>query len=581
MATEGPTIWHGSAQRTRLVRMGLVLCLAFIITRLIWIQGFQHEYYKKRSHDITQDTIDLAARRGTITDRLGRELAVDRPAIAVYVHPPRLQDVHRTAESLGEILGIPADSIERRIRQCSESFMYVDRQADATLKPRILEVVKKEPQAIGIQPAVRRVYPKGTLAADLLGFTGIDHNGLSGLEASFEERLHGKDGVAEGERDVTGWPIPHRTTTLTPPQDGASLRLTLDVRVQEACERELAEGVEAVGAEAGCVIVMDVRNGVVLAACDYPTYNPSDYLSVPEEVWTPRFSFWTYEPGSTMKPLVAAMALAEGYVTASQSFYCGGSMPVGVWEVGCHQPSGGHGWQDLAGVLKYSCNVGVAQVGLAAGRDALTRLFERLHFTKLATREITAQCHPLPETRDSAWCATASFGQGVSITPLHLVSAYAALANGGTLMRPRFVAAAVDAQGRTKEFPPTVLGQIYPKHVADQIVSMLTHVVEDEDGTGYRAKVPGCTVAGKTGTAQVVANGVYLPDTYVVSFAGIFPAEAPRYAAVVVLDKAGADAYGGTLAAPIFRDIAQSLITDLNLPVEKPDKPIEEATSAE
>ncbi len=579
MATEGPAIWHGSAQRTRLVRMGLFLCLAFIITRLIWIQGFQHEYYKKRSHDITQDTIDLAARRGTITDRLGRELAVDRPAIAVYVHPPRLQDVHRTAESLGEILGIPADSIERRIRQCSESFMYVDRQADATLKPRILEVVKKEPQAIGIQPAVRRVYPKGALAADLLGFTGIDHNGLSGLEASFEERLHGKDGVAEGERDVTGWPIPHRTTTLTPPQDGASLRLTLDVRVQEACERELAEGVEAVGAEAGCVIVMDVRNGDVLAACDYPTYNPSDYLSVPEEVWTPRFSFWTYEPGSTMKPLVAAMALAEGYVTASQSFYCGGSMPVGVWEVGCHQPSGGHGWQDLAGVLKYSCNVGVAQVGLAAGRDALTRLFERLHFTKLATREITAQCHPLPETRDSAWCATASFGQGVSITPLHLVSAYAALANEAGHSCGRFVAAAVDAQGAH---------QGVPAHSARPDLSearrrrdrLHAHVVEDEVAQ-MRAKVPGCTVAGKTGTAQVVANGVYLPDTYVVSFAGIFPAEAPRYAAVVVLDKAGADAYGGTLAAPIFRDIAQSLITDLNLPVEKPDKPIEEATSAE
>ncbi|MBD3175853.1 MAG: stage V sporulation protein D, partial [Armatimonadia bacterium] len=365
-------------------------------------------------------------------------------------------------------------------------------------------------------------------------------------------------------------PIPHRTTTMAPAKDGSSLKLTLDVKVQQACERELAMGIQEVGAESGCVVVMDVATGDVLAACDYPTFDPNSWQEVDPEVWSPRFSTWIYEPGSTIKPLVVAMALSEGVVSPSSTFYCGGTLEAGDWEVGCGHVDGGHGTVDLTDLLKYSCNVGAAQVGQAAGAEELTRLFKRLGFTDLPTRELPAQCHPLPPYKGPAWCATASFGQGIGITPLHLAAAYGALANGGVMMRPRFVDSAIDAGGHAKEFPPVEVTRVYPRHAARRVVSMLGHVVQDDDGTGHRARVPGCTVAGKTGTAEVVVDGKYEPGQYVVSFVGLLPAEDPRYVIVVVLDRPEGDAYGGTMAAPVFRDIAESLITDLHLPVQRP-----------
>ncbi|MBD3175803.1 MAG: hypothetical protein GF320_11530, partial [Armatimonadia bacterium] len=198
MAIDDAGVWRESGRRTRFLRVGFLAVMALIAVRLVIIQGLQHDHYLQRYEEVARQSIELHARRGTVTDRVGRELAVDRPAIAVYVHPDRLQDVRGTSERLGAILGMDPEEIRQRILDCPDPFMYVDRQVDASLKPQIIEVTRLEPKGVGTEPATRRVYPKGALAADLLGFTGIEHTGLAGLEATFEPRLHGKAGLAVG-----------------------------------------------------------------------------------------------------------------------------------------------------------------------------------------------------------------------------------------------------------------------------------------------------------------------------------------------------------------------------------------------
>jgi len=551
----------------------LAAALAVVAVRLVQVQVLEHDYYKRESDGFIIREIPLHAARGSILDRMGRELAVDRPAVAVYVHPQRLADPLATARGLGAILGVSPDSILKRMSECSDPFMYVDRQVDASLKPQIQELAKREDQAIGTEPSTRRVYPKGSVAADVLGFTGIERAGLAGIEAACDKLLRGQPGQAVGERDAMGWPIPHRTRVVQPVRDGTTLKLTIDLAVQEACERELAEAVKSNHAKAGCAVVLDARTGDVLAACDYPTYDPNSWEGTQQSVWAPRFATWTYEPGSTMKPLVAAMALDTGILTENSTFTCNKTYTLGRHKLECrHAPAGGHGTLSVADILKYSCNIGALQIGLKAKGERMARLFNGLGFTEPPTTELPSQYQVLPTYLVPAWCATSSYGQGISITPLHLAAAYGALANGGERMRARFIMATVDPSGAVSERPPVREGRVFSAETARRVLKMLTRVVEDRDGTGREARVPGLAVAGKTGTAEIPGPGGYLANQWIVSFAGVLPADDPHYVIVVVIDRPTGTAYGGTVAAPVFRDIAESIVTTLQIPIDDPSR---------
>jgi len=549
----------------------LAVVMAVVAVRLAQVQVLQHDYWQRESDGFIIKEIPLPAARGAILDRMGRELAVDRPAVAVYVHPPRLTDPLGTARDLGTILGVSPDSILKRISECRGPFLYIDRQVDASLKPRIQELAKREDQAVGTEPSTRRVYPKGSVAADVLGFAGIERTGLAGIEAACDKLLSGQPGHAVGERDATGWPIPHRTRVIQPARDGTTLKLTIDLSVQEACERELAEAVKSNHAKAGCAVVLETRTGNVLAACDYPTYDPNSWEGTKQSTWAPRFATWTYEPGSTIKPLVAAMALDAGVITENSTFTCNKTYTVGRHKLECrHAPSGGHGTLSVADILKYSCNIGALQIGLKAKGERMSRLFTGLGFTEPPTTELPSQYQVLPTYLVPTWCATSSYGQGISITPLHLAAAYGALANGGERMRPRFIVATIDPNGTVSERPPVREGRVFGAEASRRVLEMLTRVVEDTHGTGHEAKVPGLVVAGKTGTAEIPGPGGYLANQWIVSFVGVLPAGDPRYVIAVVIDRPTGTAYGGTVAAPVFRDIAESIVTTLQIPIDNP-----------
>lgn len=571
MATRALIEEHPSTARLRHVRVLLLIAMAVVAAKLVMLQAVEHEQRLRELEFYVRHKVELAARRGTIYDRNGQELAVDRPAIAVYVHPDLLDDPRATADELAEALGLDPDKLGARLCAASEAgttFAYVARQLSPELKPAVAEVVSRRGRAVGILNETKRVYPKGTLAADVIGFVGIDHQGLAGLEARLDSRLRGEPGLAVGERDVNGWIIPHRTAELRPARDGDSVLLTVDARVQAACEREIEEGVKEHQAVAGCAVVMHVPTGQIIAACDYPSYNPNEFAVSEESVWQPRFSTWTYEPGSTMKTFIVAAALASGAITVDQAFHCSGSYDIGSYTIRCrYAPPGGHGRCTPARALKVSCNVSLLQIGLKLGPQRLAELFAKLGFTQAPSRELPGQYQVLPKYLVPTWCATASFGQGVSITPLHLASAYAALANDGVRMEPQIVAAYMDAEGRRVIRNPVRDTEVFPPDVAREVRDMLVKVVDEEGGTGRQASVPGLSIAGKTGTSDIPCPGGYLDGPCIASFAGMFPADRPEYVVLVVIDRPKTTrGAGGTVAAPIFRDIAESLATIVQMP---------------
>jgi len=571
------TLFHS---RIRGMRIVFLAVFTLVAARLFMVQVLDHGYWSEKAKEVANHKIPLPSQRGAILDSSGRELAVDRPAFSAYVHPDKLNDVPRTARELGEALGLDPEKLQAEIEGCTEAFMYVKRGVDMGAEEALLATAEREPEGFGTLPERRRVYPKESLAADLLGFVGTEHEGLEGLEARMEERLRGTDGVASGEVDGFGWPITHRTQVLQPARDGETIVLTIDADIQQACERELAEGVKEHGAQGGCVIVMHAPSGRVMAACDYPSFNPNHWQSTPPDVWRPRFSTWTYEPGSTIKPFVVATALAEGDIRADERFLCEGKTDVPDYTIECrHGPPGGHGWLTAAEVLKYSCNIGALRIGQRLGTQRLADLFRQLGFTQSPTDDIFAQYQDLTRDLNPTWCATASYGQGIGITPLHLTAAYGALANDGVLMKPQFIKAIIGPDQRTSDRPPERVRRVLSEDAARLVCSYLTDVVQSEGGTGSHARLPGSVFAGKTGTAEIPRPRGYYEDQYIVSFVGMFPGDDPEWVITVVVDRPAPDnAWGGTVAAPIFRDIAESLITALGVPVADESAPGAERT---
>jgi stage V sporulation protein D (sporulation-specific penicillin-binding protein) len=553
-------------------RVAIGFLLAIVAARLVGIQVLAHEEHLKTAIDMVQRTRVLAAQRGALCDRKGRELAVDRPALIVYVRPDKLVDPWQTAVDLGGALKREPGELAAEISRSPNSMIRVAEEADPSVADDLRGALQRERVGICLETIQKRVYPQGSVAADLLGFVGREHTGLAGLEHSLEHRLQGQEGLAIGQVDVNGVPLEHRTETVREPKDGETVFLTIDSEVQTACEKKLAEAVRACGAQGGCAIVMHAPTGRVLVACDVPTYDLTRHRSGDEtETWRPDFSTWTYEPGSTIKPLVFAMALEQGVIRSNETFFCDGVHKVADRTLRCHGPEGGHGTLGVSGVLRVSCNDATAQVGERAGSKRLSALFTSLGFTGSPTDEIQSQYQNLPSYLGPTWCATSAYGQGISITPLHLTTAFAALANGGMLVRPEFVEATAGPDGRKVEREPAKGRRVFRQEIADVICRDLIETVEAKDGTGHSAAIKGLSIAGKTGTAQIPApTGGYLDGVYVVSFVGILPADHPEWVVTVVINRpTKGNAWGGTIAAPAFREIALTLCRALAIPIDR------------
>jgi cell division protein FtsI/penicillin-binding protein 2 len=427
--------------------------------------------------------------------------------------------------------------------------------------------------AVGIVPESRRTYPGGTLAASVIGFTGVDDRGLAGLELEYDRMLRGIVGVGVADRDAIGRELVQTLRILTRPHDGATVVLSLDEVIQHIAERELARALERSGASAGTVIVMDPRTGGILAMASFPTFDPERYQTAPASLWKNRAIADVYEPGSTFKLILAAAALGTHAVAPEDAFSDPGWIRINGFTIHDAEAPAHAGALTLSDIVTYSSNVGAAQVATRLGKSRLSEYIHRFGFGRPTGIDLPGEAAGIVRPL-GRWLGPSlqniAFGQGISVTPLQLLVAASALATHGLAVHPHLMEVVRDPGGHTVATPGDVAPErVVAPEVADQVLRMMRQVVQR--GTGTKAQIDGYAVAGKTGTAErPSASGGYESDAYVASFVGIVPADDPRLAVLVVVDRPRGVYFGGEVAAPAFREIARQVLYYLRVPPAEP-----------
>jgi cell division protein FtsI/penicillin-binding protein 2 len=498
----------------------------------------------------------------------------------VYAVPTSIDanDIGTVAAKLAPILGYKADRIEAALRE-REPFRWLKRKIPHDVAERVralgIDGIGLKPEETGV-----RYVPSGRLASTVLGFVGTDENGLDGIEYGFDSYLRGTPGKIEIEADQFGRAIPFGDSTIVEKAvPGKTLVLSLDSYVQFEAERLVDNAVKTWHAKSGSVIVMDVHSGEIVAMANAPDFDPSHYGSSSPDAWRNRAVVDAYEPGSTFKLVTAAAALESGKVTMQSRFPARDQIDVGGHTIHNAEDgfmAGSASTESLEDIIAYSHNVGAAEVGMRIGASTLYNMIRAFGFGDYTHIEFPGEnpgiVPPVSEWSGSS-LATISFGHGISTTPIALARMYAAIANGGLLLRPRLVHALEDASGKViYTYPPEIERRVISESTAAKLRTILRGVVVF--GTGNpSAKTPGYTTAGKTGTAQVVENGRYEPGEYVGSFIGYVPAESPRYVILAKIERPRGAYYGGVVAAPIFSELARTVMLHDNIMPSAPASP--------
>jgi cell division protein FtsI (penicillin-binding protein 3) len=543
------------------LRLALVLAVAglwslAIGVRLFALQVRDHERFRDKAARQQRLVVELEPPRGTIYDARGRRLAVSIEVDSAWADPRQVADPAAAARRIVGILGGDGEderALAARLAAAKaegKEFVWVARQLDRPLAERLAAA---ELPGLDFLKEYRRFYPMGQVAAQVIGYAGIDQRGLAGLEHAADSLIAGRQGTKTLMRDA------RRGTAASPlfggsePEPGSSLHLTLDATIQHLAERELARGVIESGAKAGTIVLLDPADGAVLAMASYPTVDLNRFPEAPVEHWRNRAILDAYEPGSTFKMVTAAAALEANRVDPADVFDCemGGITLAGV-RIRDHKP---FGRLTLREVMARSSNVGAIKVGLAAGEERLAAMIGAFGFGRPSGVDLPGERGGDVRPVERWWPLTKayfSFGQGLTVTALQLANSFAAVANGGTLYRPRVIAAVESPEGTVERVAPEVLGRPVSAATARQLERMLEAVVDG--GTGRRAGIPGYRVAGKTGTAQKAEpdGRGYSRNRFVASFVGFAPARRPRLVGVVVLDEPWPRYHGGEMAAPLF-----------------------------
>ncbi|HEY8487182.1 MAG TPA: penicillin-binding transpeptidase domain-containing protein [Limnochordales bacterium] len=548
-----------------------VLCgltLVALGLRLFYLQVVRHGYYARLAWEQRLRPLPVEPRRGTIYDRSGRKLAISVSADAVYAVPSEVRDPVQTARRLAEVLGRPAEEIEERLRQKTAT-VWVERRVtpEQGAAVRALRL-----PGVGVVERPQRSYPAGSLAAHVLGITGIDNQGLEGLELYYDEYLRGVPGRVEQERDAAGREIPGGISRYVAPQDGYDLVLTIDQVLQYRAERELERVVSETQADFGIFVGVEPSTGEILAMAVYPSFDPNRYQDFPPELRRNRAVTDQFEPGSTFKIGTGAAALETGVVSPEDRFFDPGFVAIGGGVVRCWRP-GGHGSQSFVEATENSCNPVFAIVAAQRlGPQVFYRFIRAFGFGERLGVDFPGEAPgyvPAPGTvvhgEVLRW-ANIGFGQGVAVTPLQLAMAAATIANGGVLMRPHLVREIRSPDGRVvRRFEPVALRRVLSASTAQAFSRILRSVVVN--GSGRRAEVEGYRVAGKTGTAQIPRpTGGYGDDT-MASFVGFAPVDDPRMVGLVMIYRLKVQPrWGGTWAAPAFAQVMGDALAYLRVP---------------
>jgi len=546
----------------------LVLYIA-LVSRAFQLQVVSGETLGKLADRQHKKSLTLYPERRFIFDRNGQKLAATVMADSVYVDPSNVKDRRKVSSKLASILRIKKQKVAEAV-SAQGSFRWVARQISPVKAERIRASKLK---GVHLIQEPKRFYPHREMACHLLGFAGLDSTGLDGLESKYDKYLKSTPKKVVWGRDARGYKIYLNNNSGGTTDDGScSLFLTIDSKIQYIVESQLKKAVEGTGAKGGTVIVMDPGTGEVLAMASEPRFNPNAFSKYPAHVRKNRAVTDCFDPGSVFKPFVAAAALEEGIVSETDLFYCeNGSYRVGNRVIHDAQ---NEKFKDLtlSEIIQHSSNIGSIKVAERLGKENLYRYIKMFGFGSKTGVDLPGESRgilrDLKEWNDVDF-ATISFGQGVSVTAIQLVTAMSAIANDGVLMKPHTVRCMVDKNGNMlKEFKPVAIRRVISPETSRTITAILTNVVEE--GTGANARIVNLSVAGKTGTSQKFDFdiGRYSPEKVGASFVGFFPAEKPRMVILVMLDEPETHRWGGAAAAPVFKRVSEQILRCSNKSVE-------------
>lgn len=554
------------------LRLTVFLGIIFLILgiRLFYVQVIQGSHYEEMAMNQTEGVQTLYSPRGTIFDRNGKEMAFSIMVKSFFADPGTMNvSPSEAAHALAPILH-KKESVLREAMSRDTRFVWLERTMDPEDSDQVEALLKEKGwKGFGFFDESRRYYPNGPMAANVLGFVGIDDKGLDGLEMSLDSLIRGGEERQTILTDARGNPILKSALAPFKAKKEKSVYLTIDQNIQFYAERALDRAMASTHASGGIVIVMDPKTGDILALGNRPSYDPNHFDKATEIEFKNRAVVDIYEPGSTFKPIIAATALSAGTYDTERVWHD----PGAVWASGHaikNWDNESYGDVRLVDIIKWSINTGFAHIGLLTGGDTLTSYAEKFGFGKPTGIELPGEGAGLlfnPKAMRSIDVATMSIGQGIAVTPLQMVQAYSAIANGGKMVKPHIIASIKEADGSDyKVTQQEISGTPITKEVADAVKDMMEKEVSE--GGGSNARIPGYHMAGKTGTAQKIdaKNGGYLKNEYIASFCGFGPTENPRAICLVVLDTPRGSYYGGQVAAPVFKEAMSQIMRYLQVP---------------
>ncbi len=556
--------------RYKLYLLFFGLILVIIISRLFYLQIYQYHFFQKKLENQVKRVIEISPHRGNIYSKDEMPLAITRHAYSSYAIPIKIKDKKIFAKKVSEVLKIDAGEIYQKIdnklwfiwlkRKCS-NYEYLKLQS---LKLEGLDFIKEE----------KRVYPFNNLAAEIIGFVGIDNQGLGGIEFQYDSFLSGKPGKIVLDIDPRGYRlISGIKEIIEPTYDGGNIYTTLDSYLQHITKKYLKEGVINTQAMRGSAMVLDPNTGEILAMANYPDFNPNNWYNTPFKYIRNSCINDLYEPGSVFKIVTLASVLNENLVSQNTIINVPTQLKIANHTIKeAHSGSPGIHKKTVSDILVESLNVGTSILATMAGKDTFFKYVDDFGFGKTTGIELPAEAKGIMREKEYTTkmdLMMMSFGQSVSVTPLQMAMAVGVVANGGYLLQPRIISYLSDKNNYHRYIPKKVKQQVISENIAEELRTIMTKVVDE--GTGKVTQIPGYSVAGKTGTAQKPnpKGPGYLAGHYIASFVGFLPANKPQILIIVIIDSPKTSIWGSTTAAPIFKRIAIKAIDYYNI---KPDR---------
>lgn len=546
-----------------------LFCIGFaiLVIRLFYWQVVSADELSKAASNQHFTELVIPASRGSILDRNGNPVVLNQPAFLVFGEPRTIKDIRGFSEKIASILPIDPKEVEVQLADPNRVWVPIAHKIEM---PQVNALKALDLQGLGFEKEPKRFYPEASMAAHLLGFVGSDVNGVDqgyfGLEGYYDRQLRGIEGSRRLEKDAHGAPILIGSEERVMPEEGRTLVLHMDKVIQQIAERKLLDGIERYGAKEGTVTIMDPKTGGVLAMASYPGYDQRSYVTYDKSLYKNPIVASTYEPGSTFKALVMAAAINDKLIKPDTIMDESGPVKIGPYEIRTWNNEY-HGKITMTQVLEYSSNVGMVFIAQKFGKESLIKKIKQFGFGKMT--HIDLEDETSPELRpDNEWKEvdqyTASFGQGIAVTPIQMVRAIAALANDGKMMEPRMVKEIREANGKIIQIPPKIAERVVSPEAARITTEMMVQTVDK--GEAKWAKPKGYRIAGKTGTAQIPIAGHYDATKTIASFVGFAPADNPRFVMLVTLREPSSSIWGAETAAPLFFRIATDIFNYWGIP---------------